>query len=75
MSGDNISLPHMLSHRGNLATTKTLELQAVGVKLVVAPMFIHSYHNGYQRDTTGVDEMGYSFNALTTSASAIAEMK
>ena len=38
-------------------------------------MFIHSYHNGHQRDTTGVDEMGYSFNSLTLNEADITEMK
>ena len=75
LSGDNISLPHMLSHLGNLARTKAKELTAVGINTIVAPMCIHSYHNGHQRDATGVDEMGYRFNSLTISASDITEMK
>ena len=65
----------MLSHLGNLAKTKARELKAVGMERTVAPMFIHSYHNGHQRDTTGVDELGYSFNSLTLSATDVAEMK
>ena len=47
----------------------------MGVERIVSPMFIHSYHNGHQRDTTGVDELGYSFNSLTLSATDVAEMK
>ena len=65
----------MLSHLGNLAKTKARELKAVGVERIVSPMFIHAYHNGHQRDTTGVDELGYSFNSLTLSATDFAEMK
>ena len=64
----------MLSHLGNLAKTKAKELKAVGINTIVAPMFIHSYHNGQQCDTTGVDEMGYSFNSLTLNETDIAEM-
>ena len=75
LSGNDISLPHMLSHLGNLAKTKARELKAVGMERTVAPMFIHSYHNGHQRDTTGVDELGYSFNSLTLSTTDVTEMK
>ena len=75
LSGDAISLPHMLGHLGNLAKLKARELKAVGVERTVSPMFIHSYHNGHQRDTTGVDELGHSFNSLTLSTTDISEMK
>ena len=65
----------MLSHLGKLAKTTARELKAVGMERTVAPMFIHSYHNGHQRDTTGVDELGYSFNSLTLSTTDVTEMK
>ena len=65
----------MLSHLGNLSKPKAREPKAVGVERIVSPMFIHSYHNGHQHDTTGVDELGYSFNSLTLSASDVTEMK
>ena len=65
----------MLSHLGNLAKPKARVLKTVGMERIVAAMLIHSYHNGHQRDTTGVDELGYSFNSLTLSATDVAEMK
>ena len=42
LSGDKISLPHMLSHLGDLAKTKAKQLKAAGITAIVAPMFIHS---------------------------------
>ena len=35
LSGNDISLPHMLSHLGNLAKTKAKELKAVGIERTV----------------------------------------
>ena len=76
LSGDNISLPHicMLSHLGNLAKTRAKAMKAVGVDRIGSPMFIHSYHNAHQRDMPGADQLGYSFNSLTLSATDVQEM-
>ena len=49
-------------------------MKAVGVDRVISPMFIHSYHNGYQRDMPGADQLGYTFNTLTLSAADVDEM-
>ena len=75
LSGDNISLPHMLSHLGNLAKTKQKQLSALGVNCTMSHMFIHLYHNGHKRDATDMDELGYSFNRLATSPTDLDEMQ
>ena len=75
LSGDNISLPHMLSHLGNLAKTKQKQLSALGVKRTMCPMLIHSYHNGHKREADDMDELGYSFNALAMSPTDLQEMQ
>ena len=64
----------MLSHLSNLAKTRAKAMKAVGVDRVVSPMFIHSYHNGHQRDMPGADQLGYSLNSLTLSAADVQEM-
>ena len=64
----------MLSHLGNLAKKKAQEMKAVGVERVVSPMFIHSYHNGHQRDMSDADQLGYSFNTLALSAADVDEL-
>ena len=75
LSGDNISLPHMLSHLGNLAKTKQKQLSALGVKRTMCPVFIHSSHNGHKREAGGMDALGYSFNALAMSPTDLQEMQ
>ena len=38
MSGDDISLPQMLTHLGNLAKQRAAEMKTVGIECVMLPM-------------------------------------
>ena len=73
MSGDDISLPHMLTHLGNLANKRQAELKAVGVEFTVLPMAmnVHSYHNGHSRNAEDLD---HTINSLQFSKDDITEM-
>ena len=75
LSGDNISLPHMLTHLGDLAKNRQSELKSAGIDYITMPMFLHSYHNGHQRDSTlGAEEMGYTFNSLQLTNTDVQEL-
>ena len=61
MSGDDVSLPHMLTHLGNSAKQRAAEMKIVGIEYIVLPMNVHSYHNGYNRNAA---DLGYTINSL-----------
>ena len=43
--GENISLPHMLSHLGDMARERHAALDAASVSRTVAPAALHSFHS------------------------------
>lgn len=75
MSGDDISLPHMLTHLGDLAKQRQAELHQSAVEFITFPMFLHSYHNGHKKGgEKGIEELGFSYNSLQLSADDVSEM-
>ena len=75
LSGDDISLPHMLTHLGDLAKERQSELKSAGIEYITMPMFLHSYHNGHQRDSVmGAEERGYTFNSLQLTPDDVQEI-
>ena len=44
LPGDQISLPHMMTHISDLLKDRQAELQAVGMEVIAAPMHVHSFH-------------------------------
>ena len=77
MSGDDISLPHMLTRLGNLAKQRAAEMKTVGIEYihVVLPMndIVNSYHNGYNRNAADLDYM-YTINSRQLNAKDVIEM-
>ena len=71
MSGDDMSLPHMLTHLGNLAKQRAAEMKTVGIECIMLPMNVHSYHNGYSRDAADLD---YTINSLQLNTKDVIEM-
>ena len=70
MSGDNISLPHMLPHLGNLENKRQAELKAVGVRLIMLPMNVPSYHNGHN---CSAEDLDYTIDSLQFSKEDVNE--
>ena len=71
MSGDDISLPHMLTHLGNLAKQRAAEMKTVVIEYIVLPMNVHSCHNGYNRNAADLD---YTISSLQLNAKDVIEM-
>ena len=71
MSGDDISLPHKLTHLENLAKQRAAEMKTVGIEYIVLPMRVHSYHTGYSCAAADID---YTFNSLQLNVKDVIEM-
>ena len=72
--GDSISIPHMMTHMGDMARQRHADLAQANVSMIIAPTAIHSFHGDPPSpDAFSVPE-GYVVSSLTLTADDVAKV-
>ena len=72
--GDSISLPHMMTHMGDLAACRHAEIVAAAAPAIVAPMSVISYYGGLPSPSPYSVPEGYTVSHLNLSPTDVAEV-